>query len=605
MFHKYFQNMFAKQFFIMIKNQFSIFLISVLSFAYSNLFAQGSAIPLGNDAYHIIDRLEIRTGEPVPFVTGMKPYLRGDVIRYALMIDSSNFSISQKDRLDLYWLFKDNNEWLAQKEAGRTIGERGKNEKTQMEMSFESDKYIERKPILKYFYKTPANGFELNQKFVHLRINPILNFKVYKDQNDEQWQFLNLRGAEIRGGIDDKVYFYTNIEETQARFAPYVTERIERDRAIMGAHLYKPYNSTVIKNLKNGYDFAIANAYLGFNVTRHIGMQFGHGNNFIGDGYRSMILSNNGANYLYWKMNTRFKKFSYQNIFTQLTSANTEQDTLRRKYMVTHILNWKPLKNLDISAFESIMIKPRDGDQFDFNYLNPIIFYRTVEYISGSDDNAMIGLQMKYNFLKRFSLYGQLFLDEFNMKELFALSGRQKGWWANKYAYQVGLKYIDVLGINHLDAKIEYNFIRPYTYTHYKETAYWNARQPFAHPLGANLKETIINIRYQPTHRLVIDSRLINIITGEDTILSKPYGQNILSPYYKHPKEYGNFVGQGIATNILIAGVDISYQFWHNMYAELHYFYRRKDSEINSRDQTTHYFGGGIRVNIANRRNDW
>jgi hypothetical protein len=589
----------------MIKNKISILLTLSFVLSYLTIFAQGSAIPLGNDAYHIIDRLEIKTGTPVPFITGMKPYLRGDVIRYALMIDSSNYALSQKDRLDLYWLFKDNNEWLAQAESAKTLAQRGHSGKTQMEMSFESDKYIERKPILKYFYKTPANGFELNKKYVHLRINPILNFKVFKDQHDDQWQFINLRGAEIRGGIDDKVYFYTNIEETQARFAPYVTERIERDRAILGAHLYKPYNSTVIKNLRNGYDFAISNAYLGFNVTRHIGMQFGHGNNFIGDGYRSLVLSNNAANYLYWKINTRFRKFAYQNIFAQMTSGNSEQDTLRRKYLVSHVLTWKPIKNLDLSAFESIMIRPRGSDQFDFNYLNPIIFYRTVEYISGSNDNAMLGLQIKYNFLKRFSFYGQLFLDEFNMGKLLNSKANEKGWWGNKYAFQTGLKYIDVFGINHLDAKIEHNFIRPYTYFHYSETAYWNSRQPLAHPVGANLKETILHLRYQPAHRLVIDTRLIHLNTGEDSTLTRPYGQNVLAPYYKHPNEYGNFVGQGIATKIWMAGVDLSYQFMHNMYAELHYFYRRKNSALDNLDQNTHYIGGGIRANIANRRNEW
>ena len=578
-----------------------IFLWFLFFFYQNNLFAQGSAIPLGNDAYQIIDRLEIKTGHPVPFVTGMKPYLRGDVVRYALDLDSTRVPLSPKDRLDLYWLFKDNNEWLAQAESPKTVAGKQVEGKTQVEMSFESDKYIERKPILKYFFKSPANGFELNQKYFHLRLNPVLNFRVGKDTEDEQYQFLNLRGLELRGGVDDRVYFYANIEESQARFAPYVTERIKRDEAIMGAHLYKPYNSRVITQLKDGYDFAIANGYIGFNVTRHIGMQFGHGNNFLGDGNRSMLLSNSSANYLYFKINSKFGKFNYQNIFAQLSTANAEKDTLRRKYVATHLLNYKPFKNFDIAVFESVVIKPRGGDQFDLNYLNPVIFYRTVEYISGSNDNALLGLQMKYNFLKRFSLYGQLLLDELNFKEIFA----QNGWWGNKYSIQAGLKYIDMFGIDHLDGRVEYNLIRPYTYSHYDATSYSNSRQPLAHPLGANLKELNASVRYQPTKRLAIDARVVNIITGEDTIRSRPYGQNVLSPYYKHPNETGNFIGQGIATNIFIAGVDISYQFMHNMYAELHYFYRRKDSAINTLDQTTNYFGGGIRVNIATRRMDW
>ncbi len=586
----------------------SIFFLAFISFfAQNNLLAQGSAIPLGNEAYHIIDRLEIKTGKAVPFVTGMKPYLRGDVMRYALELDSSQIALSGKDRLDLFWLCKDNNEWLAQAEEQKTLAGKKIEGKSQAETSFESDKYIERKPILKYFYKTPANGWELNQKYFHLRMSGILNFKVFKDTEDEQYQFLNQRGLEVRGGIDDRVYFYANIEEQQQRFAAYVVERTTRDKALLGANLYKPYNSVVIKGIKNAYDWTLANGYIGFNVTKHIGMQFGHNRNFIGDGARSLILSDNSTPYLFFKINSKFGRFNYQNIFAQFSNTNAENtgDTLLRRYFAGHVLNFKATKNWEIAAFEGIMIQPRSGDQFDFNYLNPVIFYRTVDYISGSQDNALLGLTTKYNFLKRFSLYGQLLLDEFNFKQMFALSGNPKGWWGNKYAIQAGLKYIDVLGIDHLDARVEYNRIRPYTYSHYKSTSYTNLRQPLAHPLGANLNETNVELRYQPTKRWSINTRLVHITTGEDSTINRPYGQNILSPYDKRPNEYGNTIGQGIATTILIAGVDLSYQFMHNMYAELHYFYRRKNSADDTRDQMTNYIGGGIRVNIANRRMDW
>ena len=569
------------------------------------LQAQGTAIPLGNDAYSIIDRLEIKTGIPVSFVSGMKPYLRGDVVRYALQLDTAGVAISGLDRKDLYWLFKDNNEWLSQREFTKSLLSSETTEKSHSQLSFESDKYIERKPFLHSFYKSPANAFELNAKYFYLRINPLLNFRVGKDRYDDQWQFTNLRGFQLRGGIDDKVYFYADIEETQSRFAPYVTERIERDRAIQGAHLYKPYNSRVIKNLRDGYDYTIANGYFGFNLSRHIGMQFGHGSNFIGDGYRSLLLSNNSANYLYWKINTQIGKLSYQNIFAQFSTANMESDTFRRKYMATHLLNYKPFPGLDIAVFESVVIQPRDGDQFDFNYLNPVIFYRTVEYISGSNDNALLGMQLKYNFLKRFSMYGQLMLDEFNFKYLFSAGETRRGWWANKYALQGGIKYIDILGIDHLDGRLEFNYIRPYTYQHYNLTSYSNARQPLAHPIGANCKEINWQLRYQPRAKWRIDGRAIFLQTGEDSTFQRPYGQNVLSPYYRFPNEFGNTVGQGVSTNIFIAGIDLSYQFMHNMFAELQYFYRSKNSAIVSRNERSHYLGAGIRINIANRRMDW
>ena len=599
-----------------------IFYISLLIFVFSNknTFAQGTIVPLGNDAYHIIDRLEVKTGRPFTLGTGLKPYLRGDVVRYAMDLDTSRILLSGKDRIDLYWLFKDNNEWLKQAELPTTLA--GKRENiiykdtsgvtwltgSQTQASFADNRYIERKPLLKYFYKTPANLFQLDKQYYYLRINPILNVKYYKDFKDDKIQFLNQRGVEIRGGIDDRVYFYANVVETQANFAPYVRDRIARDTAAPGVNYLKTYNSSISSKL-NGYDYSIANGYVGFNVTKHIGFQFGHGTSFVGDGMRSLIFSDFSPYHLYFKINTRFGKFQYQNLFTEMrTTAYLEGDTYApKKHLATHFLNYNITKNLSFGVFESIVYGNRPGSGWDLNYFNPIIFYRSVEYLGNSQDNALLGAQGKWNFLNRFSLYGQFVLDEFNFSNLFPKGGTPKGWWANKYAIQAGLKYVDVAGIDHLDAQIEYNLVRPYTYSHDDAfTSYAGSNQPLAHPLGANFKETIVKIRYQPTPKFVIDARFIKTFTGEDSLGGKfSYGQNAIKSYRSHPNEYGNFIGQGIKTNIAMLGIDASYQLFHNVYADLHYFYRKQNSAIASRNQLTNYIGGGIRVNIANRRNEF
>lgn len=594
-----------------------LFLFFILN---KNGFSQGTIVPLGNDAYHIIDRLEIKTGRPFTLGTGLKPYLRGDVVRYALDLDTSRVLLSGKDRMDLYWLFKDNNEWLKQSELPTTVA--GKRETitykdtsgvtwttgSQTQASFADNRFIERKPILKYFYKTPANLFQLDKEFYYLRINPILNVKYFKDTRDSQIQFLNQRGLEIRGGIDDRVYFYANVIETQANFPYYVRDRIARDTAAPGVNLLKPYVSSVSSKI-GGYDYSIANGYVGFNVTKHIGFQFGHGTSYVGDGMRSMIFSDYSPYHLYFKINTRFGKFQYQNLFTEMrTSPSSVGDTyLPKKHLATHFLTYNFTKNLSFSLFESVVYGGRPGSGWDLNYFNPVIFYRSVEYLGNSEDNALLGAQGKWNFLNRFSLYGQFVLDEFKLEYLFPRGTTPKGWWANKYAIQAGLKYINVAGIDHLDAQIEYNLARPYTYSHDNSfTNYANSNQPLAHPLGANFKETIVHVRYQPIPKFVIDARLIKTLTGEDSLKGRfSYGQNVIKDYAGRPNQFGNFIGQGISTNITMISINASYQIFHNMYADLHYFYRKQKSEDVTRNQSTNYIGGGIRVNIANRRNEF
>jgi hypothetical protein len=149
-----------------------LFFISINTF----LQAQGTILPQGNDAYHIVDRLSIKTGVDPDIHTAIRPYLRGDVVQYAMQIDSSQVAISSRDRTDLYYIFKDNNEWLLCADQPTTIV--GKKESvyaeafqdstgtvyytknTQIEACEKDDRYIEtQKPLLKYLYRTPANLF--------------------------------------------------------------------------------------------------------------------------------------------------------------------------------------------------------------------------------------------------------------------------------------------------------------------------------------------------------------------------------------------------------------------------------------------------------------
>ncbi|MCB0578797.1 MAG: hypothetical protein KDD10_05750, partial [Phaeodactylibacter sp.] len=69
--------------------------------------------------------------------------------------------------------------------------------------------------------------------------------------------------------------------------------------------------------------------------------------------------------------------------------------------------------------------------------------------------------------------------------------------------------------------------------------------------------------------------------------------------------EYGNETGQGINAKTSLLGLDVTYALAHNVFLDLHYFYRKKDSEDDKRDDTTQYFGGGVRINIGKQRMDF
>lgn len=574
------------------------------------LHAQSSPIPRGNYAYSILDRLEILGGIEAPYHSSLKYYARSKVTQFALQLDSlSSTKWSTLDREDLNYLFLDNNEWLGQAALPNTIGgpkyqPRGDSVVNMIEASLRSTHYQRSKrQLFKWLYPTPANLLEVNTPDFHLRVNPVLNMQLGKTNDDAQNFFQYSRGVELRAGIDDRVFVYMNLLENQAQYPQYVRDLYNKTYALPGVALVKNYNSKFLK-FNNGYDFLLSDGYVGFNLTRHIGTQLGLGRNFIGNGYRSLLLSDFAPNYIYLKLNWHIWKFHFQNIFAEMVSSspnfNSNNIIEKKKYMAAHHLSINLGPNLNLGLFETVMFSR--PDHFEFHYLNPVIFYRAVEQGLGSPDNVILGFDGKWNLFRKIQLYGQLTIDEFLFKRLIS---DNQGYWANKFALQAGLKYVNALGIDHLDLQLEYNLARPYTYAHFDTaSAYTQINQPLAHPLGANFKEFIAMLRYQPFKKLVLDARYIRANFGEDGPTDN-WGGNILLNNYKFQREYGNFIGQGIAAETSLLGLDLSYQLAHNVFIDLQYFYRRKDSAENARDQKAQFISAGVRVNMGKLRMDF
>jgi hypothetical protein len=557
---------------------FGLIAVVVAGF-YSSAFAQGTGLPLGAEAYHILDRLMIKTAADAPMHSSLKHYTRESVVKMAWIADSMRASLSGMDLLDLQYLYDDNNEWS----KGLPVRQK--------------------KPLFGFAYPGPANFLELNEPDFHLRLNPMLNINMAPVSTESEPVFINQRGLELRGGVDDRLYFYVNILESQARFPAYVQDRVSRDKALPGASLYKGYNSQVF-GLTNGYDFLNGQGYLGFNITPHVGAQMGYGRHFIGNGYRSLLLSDFAQHYSYLRLNWQVWKLHYQNIFAELDlrSANfTRGDrAVTKKHMAMHHLSINLGSRLNLGIFEAVIYDRPNN--IAIQYLNPVIFYRAVEHATGSPDNVLLGADGRLNLARRVQLYGQFVLDELVFRELIT---DNRGWWANKYALQAGLKYVDVLGIDHLDIQAEYNFVRPYTYSHRDSTSsYTHHHQPLAHPLGANFKETVFILRYRPLPRIFVEARHIRALVGEDGPGAN-WGNNILLDHQTRVQEYGHVTGQGLAADIGLWGLDVSYQLAHNFFLDLQYFYRNKRSDVAERRSTLRYFGGGIRLNMPRLRMDF
>jgi hypothetical protein len=268
--------------------------------------------------------------------------------------------------------------------------------------------------------------------------------------------------------------------------------------------------------------------------------------------------------------------------------------------MALHHFSFNIGKKFNLGIFESVVFSPDDSvsqGKFDIAYLNPIIFYRAIEQQNGSSDNVLLGLDFKWNALKKVQIYGQLALDEFLIDNV----RKGNGWWANKFGAQLGLKYIDAFGVSNLDVQGEMNVARPYTYSH--NTAYGNYssyRQSVAHPLGANFQELIGIVRYQPLPKLNLTAKLFLIQTGRDTT-GVNWGGNILKVNTTRQQDFNNTIAQGIKNDIVYGSFTACWMLKHNLFIDASYTARKSESPVALYNTNTTVASVALRWNIAQR----
>lgn len=557
-----------------------VFCFLIIDFQFLN--AQNVFVPLNSNSEFLLQRYEIKSGKlNHGNFSDIRPFAQEQIPSVLSIYDSAFIPLSRTDQFNLDYIKEDN-------QTGKSANIKSGNKK-----------------FFRHFYRTPANFFQVNEPDFNLYVNPGINFMAaYSDRNDKPL-YTNTRAIEIRGNIAKKVGFYAFISENQMRPPDHEFAYFEQWDAYPGAHLTKPFK-------EDGVDFFLSKGYITFSPIKPITFQFGQDRNFIGNGIQSLLLSDFATDYLFLKINTRVWRLNYMNLFAKLSdrygwiTGINKSRPYPAKYMALHYLSIDILKNLNIGFYESVIFHDNNGTGrgFDPYYLNPIIFYRSVEHQLGDADKMLVGLNIGYIPFRNVKLYGQFMLNEFRIADLRARNGH----FANKYGFQAGIKYIDALRISNLDVQMEYNRVRPYSYTHYSLSgtypvnSFSHSNQPLAHPLGANFSELIFKLDYQPLPRLSSGILLTLATYGADSSSSN-WGSNIFLDYMNYEQELGNVVGQGVKTQLQIIETWISYQIRHNYNIDLTVRYRNLKSELDERSNSNLFIGTSLRINLF--RNRW
>ena len=424
------------------------------------------------------------------------------------------------------------------------------------------------------------------------RLNPIFSI-----QKGGDGFYSTRRGGYARGSIGKKFQWVTSFYENNQSFDPRITSIISSTAVAPGeAEVKDPYVDA---------EYSVSSGGFVYEFSKFYKLSAGHGKNFIGNGYRSLLLSDAANNYPFLRNEITIGKVKYTSIvgeFTDFTN-NLLRDGLKpKKYGSFHYLDVLATKKLKVAFFESVIWAGDSASrsQLDVNYLNPFVLFRPIEYNIGSPDNMLIGLNGSWDVLNEVSLYGQLILDELHSDNLL----NNPTWWANKYGYQAGFK-IHKLPLKNLVIVGELNTVRPFTYSH-KSSAlnYGHNYNALAHPFGANFREYIGIINYRKK-RVNFNAKLIYIAGGEEETDSISSGKDIFKPYSDREFEDGYEIGYGVKYHQLFWDSKVSFILNPKYMLMLELGYQNRTEWIEGVQKNHHYLYGGFRASLFNLYYDY
>ncbi len=406
----------------------------------------------------------------------------------------------------------------------------------------------------------------------YMTIDPLFNFEFGKDLADATGEkvYKNTRGFIVRASIGKNLAFETSFYENQATYVQYLDDYINSTNDLFPQTANYQYDvipgqGRAKKFKNNGYDYAMASGYVSYSPFKILNIQVGHGKHFVGDGYRSLLLSDNTFNYPFARITTTYKNFQYTNLFASFmnltnggvkTPPNVER-LFQKKTASFQMLSMNLFKRLQIGLFQGMIWEAADTmnrQSLEFNTFNPIIGVNSAVYGLHNKNNVLVGATLKLKITNSISLYGQYMLDDLATKS--GIANIRK-----KYGYQIGLKYFDLFTIKNLHLQLEYNNVRPYAYAAENTfQSYTHYNQALAHPLGANFYEAIgiINYRYRD---FFIQAKGNYAVKGNDS-LNYNFGGNVFKSDNTFPsnQQLENIqTTQGLKTTIIYQDIHVGY----------------------------------------------
>lgn len=330
--------------------------------------------------------------------------------------------------------------------------------------TFRVFKYVKNDPLLEKVFFDHLIHIRSKSNAYEFKVDPLLNVELGRDYSDTTSNyrntFTNTRGFIASGSVGQNFYFETLFSENQSEFPYYVSHMANQTKVIPGQGRFKVFKVT-------GYDYAFSSGFLSYQPVKRLNIQLGHGKQKIGNGYRSLLLSDNAFNYPYLRLTSEWFKgrLQYTTIYAVLmnletggakTPPNTEP-LFQKKAASFQYLSFNATKRISVGLFQGMIWNAADSmnrQHLDWQYFNPVIFTNLAFYGLGNQNNIVVGADLNVKLSSHLSVYGQFMADDFSNKTVLG----------NAFGYQAGLRYFDAFKVRHLMLQAEYNDVAEGSY---------------------------------------------------------------------------------------------------------------------------------------------
>ena len=149
---------------------------------------------------------------------------------------------------------------------------------------------------------------------------------------------------------------------------------------------------------------------------------------------------------------------------------------LRSKHLAAHRLEITFLKGISLGLQEAVVYGDRDPELL---YLSPVSVLTAAQSYLGNTDNLMVGVDLSARPGPNLKAYFALTFDD--------LQKFSPGAFANKYALQAGLLWVDPFRLGDTDLRVEYIRLEPFVYSHnFHINTYEHFDALLGYPLGPN-----------------------------------------------------------------------------------------------------------------------